>query len=233
MIYNYIIIEDTVGALRNLQTALKSFEDFKEIGVANNANQGVGMVLNLKPHLVFLDVELGDDYGFDVLKQIRLSSPELPYFIMTTDFVKYAKEAVNADALYFLDKPIDPDELELALQKFQKKYLEMQSHLTIKNSEGHFFIHLDDIVYLEADNNQCKIIRNKKNSMFASKTLKDMESILPTNFIRTHKSFIINQNYLQMVNTTKKVLQLNCDDKLIEIPIGNSHLERVKNQLMI
>lgn len=234
MVFNYVIIEDTLGALKNLQTSLKSYENFKEIGLANNPSQGIAMVQSLRPHLVFLDVELGEANGFDVLREIRLFSTELPFFIMTTDYVKYAKEAVNADALYFLDKPIDPDELELALLKFQKKFAEIQSHLTLKTSEGHFFIQFQDIVYLEADNNACKIIRkNAKNSMFASKTLKEMENTLPPSFIRVHKSFIVNQQYIQMLNTTKKILQLNCNDELIEIPIGTSHLEKLKSLVVI
>ena len=76
---------------------------------------------------------------------------------MTTDFDKYAKKAVNSDVLYFLDKPIDPDELVIALHKFEKKYLELQNHITIKNTEGHFFMQLEDINYIQSDNNCCRI----------------------------------------------------------------------------
>ena len=123
MNYNYIIVEDNLGSLQNLQTALKSHKNFKEIGVANTLSQGISMVLSAKPHIVFLDVQLGDENGFDLIKEIRQFTSEMPFIIMTTDFDKYAKKAVNHDVLYFLDKPIDPDELVIALHKFEKRFL--------------------------------------------------------------------------------------------------------------
>ena len=91
MNYNYIIVEDNLGSLQNLQTAIKSHKNFKETGVANTLSQGISMVLSAKPHIVFLDVQLGDENGFDLIKEIRQFTSEMPFIIMTTDFDKYAK----------------------------------------------------------------------------------------------------------------------------------------------
>ena len=138
MNYNYIIVEDNMGSLQNLQTAMKKHQNFKEAGVAHTVSKGISLALSAKPHIIFLDVELGEEKGFDLIKEIRQFTSEMPFIIMTTDFDKYAKKAVNSDVLYFLDKPINPDELVIALHKFEKKYLELQNHITIKNTEGHF-----------------------------------------------------------------------------------------------
>ena len=153
MNYNYIIVEDNLGSLQNLQVSLKSYKNFKEIGIANTLSQGISLVLSAKPHIVFLDVQLGNENGFDLIKEIRQFTSEMPFIIMTTDFDKYAKKAVNHDVLYFLDKPIDPDELVIALHKFEKRFLELQNHITIKNTGGHFFMQLEDINYIQSDNN--------------------------------------------------------------------------------
>ena len=236
MNYNYIIVEDNLGSLQNLQTALKSHKNFKEIGVANTLSQGISMVLSAKPHIVFLDVQLGDENGFDLIKEIRQFTSEMPFIIMTTDFDKYAKKAVNHDVLYFLDKPIDPDELVIALHKFEKRFLELQNHITIKNTEGHFFMQLEDINYIQSDNNCCRIFKKENTQMFVTKTLKEIESILPFPFIRIHKSYIVNAKHIQMLNTAKKMLKLNTfntvTNEFIELPISDLYMENVKQTLL-
>lgn len=236
MNYNYIIVEDQLGSLKNLQTALTSHKNFIEIGVANSLSKGISMALSTRPHLIFLDVQLGEENGFDLIKEIRLFTSEIPYIIMTTDYDKYAKKAVNNDVLYFLDKPIDPDELMIGLKKFEKRFLELQKHITIKNSEGHFFMPLDSIQYMQADNNYCKIYREIMGSMMVSKTLKDLARILPSNFIRIHKSYIVNTKYVQMLNTSKKIIRLAIlnseNETYLELPIGDSYLDKVRGSLL-
>lgn len=236
MNYNYIIVEDQLGSLQNLQTALKTHKNFIEIGVAKSLSQGISSALSLRPHLIFLDVQLGEENGFDLIKEIRLFTSEIPFIIMTTDYDKYAKNAVNSDVLYFLDKPIDPDELIVGLQKFEKRFLELQNHITIKNSEGHFFMKLDGIQYMQADNNYCKIYIEDNCSMMVTKTLKEMERILPSNFLRIHKSYIVNTSYIQMLNTSKKIIRLTIfnaeSGTYIELPIGESYLDKVRGSLL-
>ena len=236
MNYNYIIIEDSKGALENLRFALKTHPELKELGHASNAQQGIAMALRFNPHIIFLDVELGADNGFDVLKEIKQHSGELPFFIMTTDFDKYAKNAVNANALYFLDKPIDPDELAIAVTKIQKRFLDLQDFMTIKNSEGHYFIDLRTVRYISSSDNYCIIHRLNANSMVVTRTLKDIEAILPSNFVRIHKSHIVNRNFVQMMNTTTRIVRLNFKEestnKEKELPIGNLYLEKTRRILL-
>ena len=236
MNYNYLIVEDNLGCLQNLRAALKSHGNFSEVGVANTLTQGISLALTTKPHIIFLDVQLGDENGFDLIKEIRQYSADFPFIIMTTDFDKYAKKAVNSDVLYFLDKPIDPDELIIALHKFEKRILELQNHITIKNSEGHFFMQLDEIAYIKSDSNCCRVYKANGSMMFITKTLKEIESILPPPFIRVHKSHIVNAKYIQMLNTSKKMLKLkSCNtenSELIELQISDLYMETVKQTLL-
>jgi len=119
MNFNYIIVEDNLGALHNLQSSINPHSNFKEIGIAHTLTKGIALALSVKPHIIFLDVELGNENGFDLIKEIRQFTTEMPYIIVTTGIDKYAKKAVNTDVLYFLEKPIDPDELVIALNKFE------------------------------------------------------------------------------------------------------------------
>jgi len=237
MNFNYIIVEDNLGALQNLQTALKPYTNFKEIGTAHTLSKGISLALSVKPHIIFLDVELGNENGFDLIKEIRQFTTDMPFIIMTTGVDKYAKKAVNTDVLYFLEKPIDPDELVIALNKFEKKYLDLQKHITIKNTEGHFFMQLEDILYIKSDNNCCKIFRKDNTQMFVTKTLKEMETILPFPFIRVHKSYIVNTHFIHMINTAKKMLIIhapnNPKSKLEELSISDLYMETVKQTLLV
>lgn len=232
MIFNYVIVEDNLGALKNLQLALKSHEEFREVGVAHTLKSGIALVLSKRPTLIFLDVELGAENGFDLIKEIRQYSGIMPYVVMTTGVDKYAVKAVNADVLYFIEKPIDPDELMIALSKFEKKFYEQQKHITIKNTEGHFFMQLDDIRYMQSEVNYCNVFRENQPPMLISKTLKELEKSLPAQFVRIHKSYLINSKYLIMVNTTKKIIRINISDDVLELPIGETYLEVVKNTLL-
>ncbi|GEM56622.1 hypothetical protein B0A58_15050 [Flavobacterium branchiophilum NBRC 15030 = ATCC 35035] len=237
MNYKYIIVEDNLGSLQNLQAALKSHINFKEIGIAHTVSKGISLALTSKPHIIFLDVELGEEKGFDLIKEIRQFTTEMPFIIMTTDFDKYAKKAVNLDVLYFLDKPIDPDELTIALHKFEKRFLEIQNHITIKNAEGHFFMQLEEILYIKSDNNCCVIFKKDNTQMFVTKTLKEMETILPLPFIRVHKSYIVNTQFIHMINTAKKMLIINTPNdpksKIIELSISDLYMETVKQTLLV
>jgi DNA-binding LytR/AlgR family response regulator len=232
MTFNYVIVEDNLGALKNLQASLKSHEEFREVGVAHTLKSGIAMVLAKRPCVIFLDVELGNENGFDLIKEIRQFTSEMPYIIMTTGVDKYAIKAVNADVLYFLEKPIDPDELMIALSKFEKKFYAQQKHITIKNTEGHFFMQLDDIQYVQSEVNYCNVFRENQPPMLISKTLKEIEKLLPAQFVRIHKSYLINSKYLKMVNTTKKIIRINISDDVLELPIGETYLEVVKNTLL-
>lgn len=233
MIYNYLIIEDNPGAMENLQTAMREFTDFKCVGTAYDAKTGLVKALTKNPHIIFLDVELGDENGFEIMKEIRLSTSELPFIIMITDYSQYAKQAVNKDVLYFLDKPIDPDELGISLHKAKRRYNELKKHIIIKNTDGHFFLNLEKVIYLEADSNTCMVYLKNDSPMCVTKTLKSMHKILPPDFIRIHKSYIINKLYVEMMNTTKRIIRINCCEKFPELPIGVSYLNKVKSALLV
>ncbi len=238
MTYNYIIIEDEKGALENLRMALSSYNDFSETGFATNLKDGVALAISQMPHIVFLDVELGAESGFDVLKEIRQFTSEVPLFIMTTGHQKYAKEAVNKDVLYFLDKPIVDAELSIALNKCKKAFLSLQHTLAIKNKEGHFFLNLKEVPYIESKDNAIIIHRNSENITLTG-TLKEFETILPQNFIRIHRSYIINKHFVEMLNTSKNKVQLRYNqsgkDQLVALEIGSSsdYLKKVKKAMLL
>lgn len=236
MDYNYIIVEDNPSCIENLRIALKSHNGFSEVGTASTLSQGISLALTAKPHIIFLDVQLGNEIGFDLIKEIRKNATDFPFFIMTTDFDKYGKEATNNDALYFLDKPIDPDELTKALHKFENRVLELQNHITIKTTKGYFFIDHNSIQYIKSMNNYSVIHRVDEKPMVVTRTLKDMAASLPSQFVRIHKSHLVNRRFVQMMNTRKKIVKMKFNgedsDTALQLDIGNKYLDNAKHVLL-
>jgi len=254
MNHNYIIIEDQKGALENLQIALEKHPNLIFKGTATNVTEGVSLCLKQKPNLIFLDVELGTKTGFEVIDKLQSFYNILPFIIMTTAHDHYAKQAVNNEVLYFLSKPVDKDELQKAIARFEKAQANQHNHLIIKDKNGHILMQFDDIIYIEAESNYCHIYLKLAKKITVSKTMKNVELLLPQSFLRIHKSFIVNTQFIEKVNITKKQIILNTKTGIIEIgldantkvaenlklketentlPIGENYLEKVKNSLFV
>ena len=258
MQYNYFIIEDNVKAIESLELFLKEYPSYKSLGSSDRALDAFNLITTKKPDLIFLDVELADGSGFDVIQNLKLHFTTLPKIVMITSHDQYAKEAVNQDVFYFLSKPFDPDELTLALKKFETQFLNQLTQLSFKTSEGYEMVNISNILLVSADGNYAKIFKTNGEYIMVSKPIKEIESRLPDSFLRIHKSFIVNKNYIERLNTTHKNVVLSISDQLVRIqhifmekeiwdeteetaqnkpkklvlPVGKSYLNEVKNALL-
>lgn len=253
MIYKYLVIEDNPKAVETLRLLMADFDEFQETIVTFDMKEGIKAVLAHKPDLIFLDVELPDFTGFDFIKTLRNHLQELPDIIMSTAHEKYALNAVNEEVLYYLLKPMDPDELFLAISKFKIKRARVQKAITIKNQKGYSFLKFDDIFLVESSSNYTHFYTRDLKDIVISKTMKEFEPLLSERFIRVHKSYIINADFIKFLNTTKKRVQLSVpelnslksgdellfhldhlmvDGNDLEIPIGESYLEKVKHSVL-
>lgn len=251
MEYKYLVIEDNPQAAQTLSLLMEDFPQFKMIDITHDLKTGIKLVLNHKPDLIFLDVELPTFTGFEFIQELRKHLQVLPAIIMSTAHDKYALSAVNENVLHYLLKPVDPDELMIALNKFKNLHVDAAKQLTIKNQKGYSFLNFDDILLLESSSNYTNFYTTNLEKITISKTMKEYESQLSKAFLRIHKSFIVNTQYIKFLNTTKKRLILQIpdhmmlkntkgisftidmlDDRTIEIPIGESYLDIVRNSIL-
>ena len=207
-----ILIDDEISCLSSLEILLNSHCPTVEILRKCQAPmEGIEMIATLKPDLIFLDIEMPNMTGFELLEQIQRNPVSV---IFTTAFQQYAIQAIRYSALDYLLKPIDPKELVQAIQRFQSKESKpsieqfqflidkisqkeyTHKKLAIPNLEGFKMISVDDIVHCEADDNYTKIILNDDTKIIACRTLKEIQRLLDdyNNFIRVHHSFLINLN---------------------------------------
>lgn len=203
MKYSAIIVDDEPGGAEALEILIKDYCPKLEVkGTANSVEQAVLMVLQYKPAVLFIDIQMPTGSGFEVIEQTSHMQYKV---IFTTAHEEYALQAIKANAIDYLLKPIIADELVKAVTKAvtsdEQRLTQLLSmvgkmnnkpKVSIPCSEGLLFVEVDEITRLEADSNYTYIFLAQGKKITASKTLKDMEKLLPDNFVRVHTTHIVN-----------------------------------------
>ncbi|MET2986221.1 LytR/AlgR family response regulator transcription factor [Aureibaculum conchae] len=193
------------------------------------------ILANKKIDVIFLDVQLQNETGFDLLK--KLASKITFEIIFTTAHDKYAVKAFKYAALDYLLKPIDEIDLKRALIKLKTKQTLLNTNkkieallynlneentdkiINLTNAEGVHLIKVNDILRCNADDNYTHVYFNPGKKITIAKTLKYFENLLqPYSFFRTHQSHLINLNYIKKFIPKKRVVILS-DTTEIEVSV--------------
>lgn len=205
-----VIVDDepqNISILKKLLT--KYCPEVMIIGEASSSAAALELIKKQRPQLVFLDVEMPDSDAFELLSQVKPLSFE---YILVTAFDHYAVKAFAHNALHYLLKPVDIDELRLAVRKASARIMETnmirriddlkgQTEMTkigLPTSNGLVFYAIDDIVSCHASNTYTLFEFVKDKELLVSGTLKEFEEKLPANiFCRVHNSHLINMNHIK------------------------------------
>jgi two-component system, LytTR family, response regulator len=209
-----IIIDDEAKGRFALKQKLNDYcPGILIAGEAEDGEEGLRMIAKHHPQIVFLDIEMPGMDGFEMLKRL----PEKDFHIIfTTAYDHYAIKAIKYAAFDYLLKPVDIEELRLAVARVQqqsaqtntgKKLEALEQNLNSKPQlnkiaiptlDGLLFFNINDIIHLEAQSNYTAIYFVNHSKLLASRTLKDFEELLPPDiFFRTHHSHLINLNYIK------------------------------------
>lgn len=206
-----IIIDDERHCRSSLRKQLEwSCPQVEIIAECANASKGEEAIQKLEPELVFLDVEMPDKNGFDLLKSLDDINFEV---VFTTAYDGFAIEAFRANAIDYLLKPIDEDHLIEAVDKVEMRLRNREPDTYIKTileelisqdskrtipfptSEGITFINIDDLIRCEAEGSYSYVYYGENERLFISKTLKHIEALCKSRFlVRVHQSHLININ---------------------------------------
>jgi two-component system, LytTR family, response regulator len=212
-----LIVDDETKAQEALSELVKLYCPTVEIiGTAASVTSGAELIDREKPELVFLDIEMPHENGFDLLKRFEKINFEV---IFTTAFDNYALKAIRFSAIDYLLKPVDPDELkesvkkaenrlkksspdqafnyEILLSGLKNRYKERRKILLPVN-DGYRVVELNQIVSCSAEGNYTNVVLENRDSVLISKTLKNFEDLLcEESFQRIHNSTIINLNLVK------------------------------------
>lgn len=205
-----IIIDDEAKAIKSLRLRIERlFSDISIVGTAQSVKDGKLLIDEYNPDLVFLDIEMPNGNAFTLLEQF--DSIEFSV-IFVTAYNEYAVQAIKTNALDYLLKPIDEDELIVAINKFRTQhkktdypqrvnklaeaYQQFNSQsfrVALPTMGGVEYVMVNQILYCEADNNYSVIHLEGVPPVVISKTLKYLEdSLSDFFFMRVHQSFLVN-----------------------------------------
>ncbi|MCK4568788.1 MAG: response regulator transcription factor [Bacteroidales bacterium] len=210
-----IIVEDEKHSRETLRGMLDRYcKNVDVIAEAESYRSGLQVIKEHHPDVVFLDIQMPDGSGFRMLEELEEISFEI---IFTTAFDQFAIKAIKYSALDYLLKPIDPEELVNALKKVERKLSnqkvnkniqvlldniksrEAEPHkIVLSTSEKIHIIETDQILRCESDNYYTNFFLADGKKILISKTLKENEELLSDhNFIRPHKSHLVNVKYIK------------------------------------
>lgn len=218
-----LLVDDEANNLENLEFLLQNdCTGVMVSGKLRSAAQARDWLANNTVDVIFLDINMPGENGFQLLSSLPAHNFKV---VFVTAHNEYSLQAIKANALDYILKPVSIDGLQAAVEKIKltvdsyalaEQNLQMLKHLlqTVNSKAppkkialpqlgGISFIEVDDMVSLQADSNYTVIHMNTMQKLVISKTLKEFEELLdPTQFARIHKSYIVNLRYIKEYSTT-------------------------------
>lgn len=209
-----ILVDDVENSRIALRSDLEDYcPDIEIVGEASGVVEGVKLVHKAKPDLVFLDIEMGDGNGFDLLEMFE----DIPFqTIFITGMDNYAIKAFKYSAVDYLLKPVDPADLEEAVKRAQEhhghnhqsQYEVLKesvqqpdvkaSKLALHSKEKVVVAAIEEILRCESDDNYTRFHLLDGRRLLISKTLKEYDALLgPHGFLRVHQSHLINPEHIK------------------------------------
>lgn len=242
-----LLLDDEAHCLESLSLDIEKYCPEIEIcSAVNSAKAGLKQIKQIKPDLVFLDIEMPWMNGFELLDYLKPIDFEV---IFVTAYDSYAVKAFKVNAIDYLMKPVDKDDLIKAVKKVKAKLAQNESsqpnihtlldqYFDNRNQKKIIFaekdrqnlVSTDDIIYAKAESNYSKIVLQNEPSLTLSITLKTIEKKLQGHrFLRVHHSYLVNMNKVsQYIKTDGGYLVLSDDS---QIPISRSRKEDLKSLL--
>lgn len=231
---NAVIIDDEHYASQALMTLLKKHcPEVSVAAVCNNSKEAVKIIRELRPQLVFLDIEMPYLNGFELLEILA----PVPFdCIFTTSYDQYAIKAIRFSALDYLLKPVDPEELkaavarvtgkrsaslqqqmELLLSRFQQPQ-PMVDRIALPTLEGLQIIPVDSILYCTSSSNYTIFNLTDSQKLIISRTLKEIEEMLEDyHFLRVHHSYLVNLKEVRKYNRGEGGSLLMSDGATVDV----------------
>jgi two-component system LytT family response regulator len=206
-----LIVEDEVHARGFLRAMLAAEPGVSIVGEAADGAQGAEMVKARLPDLVFLDIQMPELDGFEMIARVGIE--EMPAFVLVTAFSEHATRAFEVEALDYLCKPFDRDRLHASLQRFYRHRARSaesvdqhdparkrwRRRLAIKQESGVLFIPVEQVLWIEAANKYV-IIRTSNQSYISRQTIQSIvDELSPEQFVRTSRSTVVRKNAVREV----------------------------------
>lgn len=216
-----LIVEDEKWARKSLEQLILNIRPNAEIvGQLESVQASVDWLKSQQADLIFLDIHLADALSFDIFKQVKVTTP----IIFTTAYDQYALQAFKVNSIDYLLKPIEEEELKLAIEKFEQQNLSLsndyeeliatieelkgqqyQERFMISRGEKIMSATIDQIAYFEGEDRYVYLIKKDGSRYIIDYRLSDLEKVLhPKQFFRLNRSFIVHFDAIDRIVTLSK-----------------------------
>lgn len=209
-----ILVDDEINSLENLQQKLIAFcPSIKISAMSQIPEQAIVLIHQLKPDVLFLDIEMPEMNGFKMLEELKDMNFDI---VFVTAYSHYTIDAIRLSAFDYLVKPIVVSELQNCINRLVQKHSiktkekldvllqslqqskSRENKIAIHTFDGIEFLQIKSIIHIQASANYCKIILNEASPLLVTGLLKDFEEmLLQYNFYRIHNSHLINLVYVK------------------------------------
>lgn len=232
-----IIVDDERLARRELRALLADFDEISVIGEAENLSETVALIEQENPDVVFLDIQLSGENGFDLLEKIEKKFE----LIFVTAYDEFAIRAFEINALDYLLKPVNPERLLKAVERLLRgektsrpmiRPLDYDDRLFLDSGEKSCFLLISDISHICASGDYTEIFSSSGHKFLLEKPLREWETRLPEkHFMRIHRSTIINLNEIEKIETWfNRTLQIRLRRFSNEFTVSRRYAAKLKNR---
>lgn len=244
-----IIVDDEPLARSIVKEYLAAYKNIEMVAECGDGFEAVKAIQQHEPHLIFLDIQMPKINGFETLELLD----KKPGVIFTTAFDEYALLAFEKNAVDYLLKPFSNERFNKAVTKFidsnqnsqasankmeelnnsPKKHIDEAHRIVVKNGSNILIIPVNEVLYIEAYDDYIKVF-NKETFYLKKKTMGYYEEILdPQQFVRVHRSFILNINYITKIEPLDKNNQIAVLKNGVKIPLSRSGYSKLKEVLKL
>jgi len=231
-----VIVDDEQHCREALSGLLeRKYPDIALLGMATNVPEGVVLLGKVKPKILFLDIEMGNHTGFDLLQAI---GPDRPHVIFTTAHEGYAVKAIRFSALDYLLKPVDPDELGTAIGKVRQAERKPQSadqfaallknlaqpqgpgrrHIALPIADGIETLDVEGIVFCEGDAGRTVVHQQTGANLTIDRPLKELEDLLdPSRFVRVQSNCLVHAKHIKKFSRGEQAEVLLSDGTTVAV----------------
>ncbi len=187
-----------------IKSVIDEFIDMRYMGSSSEYEEALNTVLKTSPDLIFLNIDAADIKPFELISEIQQYAKNKPSIVVLSATKDMAYEVFKQDIFDYLLTPANELAIRKCILNYKKKHPMTGSKvICLKSYKDYHYLNTDEILFLKADNNTTDFHLSDGSVVGAFKTLKTFTDILPKNFLRIHKSYIINSDYITRIQYGK------------------------------
>jgi len=226
----YYVIEKDDTSIKNIENVFEESLGFKSVGTSFDYDTALNTIFKTKPDIIFVNVDTFVSNISEITNELNQFSSLKPLLVAISNSKAKAYDAIKYNFFDYILKPLSELDLRKVLLKFEEECLtqiQYKTRLCLKSYKDYQYLDTDNILFLKADNNATDFHMKNGSIISAYKTLKTFEDALPFNFLRVHKSYIVNSKYVSRINYGKLMCTINANN--FNVPFTKTYIGNIES----